>query len=182
MNYYTDIKIKPDNEMSGNVLLNKVYTKLHLALSSAQSTKIGISFPNHNVMLGNVIRIHGDETNLLEFQSTAWLDDLFTYCKITQVQKIPEVVSYQIVSRIQANMTEAKLRRLIKRNNIPVTDIKKYRAKMCSSGLDNPYLELDSISTEQHYRRYLTFRNQATELIGDFDHFGLSKTATVPQF
>jgi len=43
MNNYIDILIKPDDEMRENVLLNKVYSKLHKALFTLKSTEIGIS-------------------------------------------------------------------------------------------------------------------------------------------
>jgi CRISPR-associated endonuclease Csy4 len=62
-------------------------------------------------------------------------------------------------------------------------DVKSYKAKMCATGLDNPYLELQSKSTGEKYRLYITFGElfeQATS--GEFNHFGLSKTATVPWF
>jgi len=73
MNYYIDVLIKPDDEMCKNVLLNIVYTKLHKALFTLKSTDIGISFPKYNVILGNVIRIHGTEIKLAELQTTNWL-------------------------------------------------------------------------------------------------------------
>ncbi len=43
MDYYIDIKIKPDAEMRENVLLNKVYSKLHKALFSLKSSDIGVT-------------------------------------------------------------------------------------------------------------------------------------------
>ncbi|MGR6859126.1 type I-F CRISPR-associated endoribonuclease Cas6/Csy4 [Aliivibrio salmonicida] len=37
--------------MRENVLLNKVYTKLHKALVTLNSDSIGVSFPQYNVIL-----------------------------------------------------------------------------------------------------------------------------------
>ena len=90
---------------------------------------------------------------------------------------------HRTVSRIQANMTEAKLRRLIDRGTISTGETKHYKAKMFSQGLDNPYLELESTSNGHKHRRYLVFGDKITESItGEFDFFGLSKVATVPWF
>ena len=183
MDHYIEIQIKPDAEMRENVLLNKVYTKFHKALFSLNSTKIGISFPKYKILLGDMIRIHGTANKLSEFQNTNWLGGLKGYCEITKIQPIPNDVNYRTVSRKQANMTAAKFRRLIKRGSVSEEEAKKYKAKMYSQGLDNPYLELNSTSNGHKHRRYIEFGNyQESPVAGEFDQFGLSKTATVPWF
>ncbi len=183
MNHYVEIVIKPDDEMRENLLLNKVYSKLHKALFDLQATTIGVSFPQYKVMLGDVLRIHGTEAKLSELQNTNWLGGLSGYCQVSNIQIIPNEVAHRTISRIQANMTEAKLRRLIKRGTISAEETKQYKAKMFSQGLDNPYLELESTSNGHKHRRYLVFGDKMTESVsGKFDFFGLSKAATIPWF
>ncbi len=183
MNHYVEIVIKPDDEMRENVLRNKVYSKLHKALFELQSTEIAVSFPKYKVLLGDVIRLHGTESKLSELQNTRWLGGLSGYCQVSPIQTVPDDVSYRVISRIQANMTEAKLRRLIKRDSISESQIKQYKAKMFGMGLDNPYLELQSNSNGYKHRRYLQFGELKKESVeGRFDAFGLSKTATIPWF
>ena len=183
MNYFIDIKIKPDAEMRENVLLNKVYSKLHTVLYSLKSGDIGVSFPNYKVLLGDVIRLHGTESRLSELQNTNWLGGLSGYCQLAPIQIVPDNVTYRKISRIQSNMTEAKMRRLISRGSISTNDIKRYKAKMFSLGLDNPYLELESSSNGHKHRRYLNFSEETSlPATGEFDFFGLSKTATIPWF
>jgi len=183
MNHYINIQIKPDAEMRENVLLNKVYTKLHKPLHSLKTNDIGISFPNYKVKLGDVIRLHGSEASLTELQSSNWLGGLIGYCDISEIQEIPNDVKHRTVSRIQSNMTASKLRRLIKRGSINADEAKQYKAKMFTQGLDNPYLELESSSNGNKHRRYLAF-GELLEIAaeGEFDQFGLSKTATIPWF
>jgi CRISPR-associated endonuclease Csy4 len=183
MEHYIDITLKPDAEMRENVLLNKVYIKLHKALHSMSSTEIGVSFPNYRVILGNVLRLHGTDAKLLQLQETNWLGGLIGYCEISPVCVVPQNVSYRIISRQQSNMTEAKLRRLQKRGSIPLENIKRYKAKMFQFGLDNAYLELESASNGCKYRRYIKFGElQAEKTTGFFDTFGLSNHATIPWF
>ncbi len=183
MNYYIDILIKPDAEMRENVLLNKIYIKLHKALFTLKSTGIGISFPNYKVKLGDVIRVHGNQKKLTELQNSNWLGGLSGYCDASEIQAIPDNAKHRIISRKQANMAEAKLRRLIKRGSISDEGAKKYKAKMFAQGLDNPYLELDSGSNAHKHRRYIQFGELLDKPVaGEFDYFGLSKTATVPIF
>ena len=183
MKHYVEIVIKPDDEMRENILLNKVYTKLHKALFTLKTTEIAVSFPKYKVLLGDVIRLHGSESKLSEVKNTNWLGGLSAYCQVSPIQTVPDNVSYRTISRIQANMTEAKLRRLIKRDSISETEIKQYRAKMFGMGLDNPYLELQSASNGHKHRRYIQFGELREEAVkGTFDCFGLSKDATVPWF
>ena len=183
MNHYIDIVIKPDKEMRENVLLNKVYTKLHKALSEKKLTDVGVSFPRYKILLGNVIRIHGGEARLLELEAISWLGGLCGCCDVSTAQKVPEGTAYRTISRKQSNMTEAKLRRLIKRGSISPEAVKAYKAKMFEKGLENPYLELESASNRHKHRRYLQLGElRPMPVEGEFDQFGLSKTATIPWF
>ena len=183
MSFYVDIKIKPDDEMRENVLLNKVYTKLHKALFTLKSTEIAVSFPRYKVVLGDVIRLHGKEDKLITLQESNWLGGLAGYCDISSIKAIPNEVLYRTISRKQANMTDAKLRRLLKRQSITEDEAKEYRAKMFQQGLDNPYIELQSTSNGHKHRRYLQFGELSNKSVeGEFDAFGLSKQATIPWF
>ena len=183
MNHYIDIQIQPDAEMRENLLLNKVYTKLHKALYSLKSKDIGVSFPRCKVLLGDIIRLHGTVNSLLKLQESNWLGGLTGYCKITKIQTVPEQTSYRIISRIQANMTPTKLRRLIKRGSISADEVKRYKAKMFTKGLENPYFELESSSNGHKHRRYIDFGEIIKHSVsGEFDQFGLSKVATIPWF
>lgn len=183
MNYYIDITLQPDAEMRENVLLNKVYTKFHKALCDEKTTNIGVSFPEYKILLGRVIRIHSALATLTKFQSVNWLGGLSGYCKEDDILPIPEQVQYRVISRKQSTMTNAKLNRLIKRKTISAEEIKTYKAKMFTKGLDNPYFELESGSSGHLHRRYILFGDLLPNAIdGDFDQFGLSKTATIPWF
>jgi CRISPR-associated endonuclease Csy4 len=183
MDYYLDVKLKPDAEMRENVLLNMVYTKLHKALFDLNSASIGVSFPHYQLKLGNCIRLHGSESDLANLQSKNWLGALAGYCDFSGLLVVPARVQYRVVSRKQANMTHAKLKRLQRRGTIEPEQVREYKAKLFAHGLDNPYLELDSTSTGHKHRRYIQFGELKTEPVaGLFDDFGLSKSATVPWF
>lgn len=183
MNYFIDITIKPDAEMRENVLLNTVYSKLHKALFTLSSTDIGVSFPKYSVLLGRVIRIHASQERLSELQKMAWLGGLVGYCDETEPCSIPDNCQYRTVSRKQTTMSLAKLRRLMNRGSITPEKAKEYKAKMFTQGLDNPYLELESASNGNKHRRYIEFGDlSGNSVVGSFDNFGLSRTATIPWF
>lgn len=184
MDFYIDIRLKPDSEMRENVLMNKVYSKFHKALFDMNSTDIGVSFPEAKVLLGKLVRIHSTEKRLLELNSTDWLGGLSGYCDYGNVLPTPTSIENRRVSRWQSNMSDAHLRRLIKRGSISKEEIKGYKAKMFASQMTTlPFLELESTSSGKLHRRYIQISEaQDSPVLGKFDTFGLSKIATIPKF
>ena len=183
MDYYIDIELTPDVEMRKNVLMNKIFAKLHKALCDLDANDIGVSFPERKVMLGKMLRLHSTEERLKVLQRYDWLGDLLGYCKTGQILPVPGDAQYRVVSRVQTRMSQSKLKRLVKRGSISESDIRGYRAKMFTNGLDNPYLELESSSNGHKHRRYISFSGLAeSRVASEFDKFGLSKTASVPWF
>lgn len=183
MDHFIDITLLPDPEFKATVLMNAVYSKLHKKLCEHHSTDIGVSFPDYKLTLGNILRIHGSDKGLGVLLRTGWLGGMIGYCKVGEVSPIPETADHRTVRRKQTTMSEAKLKRLLKRGSIKQDDTGQYRTKMSASGLDNPYLELVSGSNGQKHRRYIQFGDLTEKPIeGEFDSFGLSKTATVPWF
>jgi len=183
MDYYLDIRLMPKKEMRENVLLNQLYSSFHKRLYDLKSTTIGVSFPEYRLKLGRLLRIHGRKEDLERLQEKDWLGKYRDFCKVGTITTVPQNVKYRTVSRIQQNMTEAKLRRLIKRGSISNEEVKKYRIKMYEGGFDNPYVELVSMSNGQRHRRFIEFgKLEDIAVNGKFDVFGLSTTATIPWF
>lgn len=183
MNYFIDIVLLPDSEFKVTVLLNSLYTKLHKALFQLKSTNIGVSFPKYNVTLGNVLRIHGEKSALDDLRELNWIGGMNGYCGIGDISAVPAETKFRIISRVQSTMSNAKLQRLIKRGSISEEDVNNYKVKMETKMFDKPYVELISSSNGHRHRRYIEFGKLLDMPVkGEFDQFGLSKTATVPWF
>ena len=202
MTHYLDLVLLPDEEVPIFFIRNKIYTKLHKAIHDLKATDIGISFPElkpakkdaiPSKVLGCVIRIHSTQEKLQQLQDLNWLGRLSSYCKVSEILPVPDKVDgYQTVSRIRQNMSIARLQKKIAHQKSKgylktADDIKayekQYKTKMFKTGLDNPYLELQSTSTNNKYRLYMQFGTPQKEAVtGEFNRFGLSKTATVPIF
>ena len=183
MNHYIEIKLLPDPEFPATVLLNSLITKLHKTLCDLNATSIGISFPNMSITLGNVLRLHGTVSDLEHLQECNWIGGMSGYCQVSKILPVPTEAKHRTVSRVQSTMSQSKLKRLLKRGSVTEEEVKAYRAKMFTKGIDNPYLELTSGSNGHRHRRYLQFGELFDKpVLGKFDQFGLSKTATVPWF
>lgn len=183
MTHYIDIRLTPKKEIRESLLLNQLYSSFHKRLYDLKSKSIGVSFPEYRLKLGKLFRIHGSKEDLEQLQKKDWIGKYIEFYKISAIKEVPNGIKYRTVYRVQQNMTEAKLRRLIKRGTIPQEDIKKYRIKMYQGGLDNPFVELVSASNGQRHRRFIAFGElQEKEAKGEFDLFGLSKLSTIPWF
>ena len=184
MDYYIDLLLRADEEVPLYFMRNKVFAKFHKALVDLKQTTIGVSFPKYKTKLGDIIRIHGGQPSLTTLQQSNWLGGMIGYCELSEILPVPEKIDGQrTISRIRQTMSNAKLQRLIKRGSISETAAHDYREKMLLTGLENPYIELLSTSNGHKHRRYIQFgklKEQVSE--GEFDQFGLSKTATVPWF
>lgn len=184
MKYYFNITLLPDTEMQATLLMNAICAKAHKAFFDLHSTTIGVSFPKYNVTLGNTIRVHGSEVDLQKLHSANWLGGMNGYCKIDGITVVPAGVKYRTVYRRQPTMSQSKLNRLLKHGTITNDKLKNYKAKMLSEkGLALPYIDLVSNSNGKRHRRYIELGELLDKPVeGQFDQFGLSKTATVPWF
>ncbi|MCB5226626.1 type I-F CRISPR-associated endoribonuclease Cas6/Csy4 [Alishewanella sp. 16-MA] len=183
MDSYIDIHLKPDAEMSEAELSSKVFTKFHKALATLNSNNIGISFPQAKLKLGRIFRVHGNASILHDLQGLDWLGPLTGYCKVSVITDVPKQTQYRVISVKRSNLSQAKLKRLIARGSIDAEGQKRYKVKMLSQGFDNPYLDLMSASTGQVYRKFFEFSDIYTKpVMGEFDAYGLSHTATIPWF
>ncbi|MCY9861511.1 type I-F CRISPR-associated endoribonuclease Cas6/Csy4 [Vibrio coralliirubri] len=182
MKHYIDLVIKAPKAMHTNAVMGLTYSAVHSYLSSNKIDNIGVSFPCRQLDLGGTLRLHSDELTLAKMISTDWLQSISAYVSLGQVAEIPNVLSYQVVSRQQSKMSPSRLRRLEKRGNRSADDLNQYRRKMAANILSNPYLDLNSASTGQMYRKFFRFDDVSHEINGKFNEFGLSRGATVPVF
>lgn len=183
MEYYIDVTILPDPEFPSSVLLNSFYSKLHKALYDMGSKNIGVSFPKYSITLGNLIRLHGTNSDLEQLGISKFVGSMISYVQISEIKKVPSNVRHRIISRKQPTLSQAKLRRLIKRGSIKENEISNYEGRRLTEKQEGPYIDLISNSNGQRHRRYITFGPFLDEPTrGNFDFFGLSKEATIPWF
>lgn len=183
MDSYIEVRLKPDAEMKEAELSRKIFSKFHKMLVKLNTNQIGLSFPEVQLKLGRLWRIHGKRDDLIKFQDSDWLGPLAGYCRVSKILDVPDNCKHRVISERRSNMSAAKLRRLIARGSISQEEQKRYKVKMLSQGYDNPYIDTVSNSTKQIYRKFFKFGDIVeTPVDGQFSTYGLSKKATVPWF
>jgi CRISPR-associated endonuclease Csy4 len=189
MKYYIDIKIISDDEINLGFLWKKVYQQIHLALVEAKNEKIALSFPNYGSKIfpmGNILRIFAQTQEEIEALSLKkWLDKLKDYTVIGNISMTSTVHKYVQFRRQQFKFHKDIIRRAehqAKRRNISLEEALKHFEGYKEKENKLPYLMYKSLSSNQEIRLFIEKKEFNSKQDGDFNTFGLSKTATVPWF
>lgn len=187
MQYYMDIRLRPDPEFSAALLMSALFSKLHRGLVEAKQNRIGISFPEHDdskPSLGNCLRVHGTLPDIEQLMALNWLSGMQDHIQLTPSNRTPEKTSFRIVQRAQVKSSAERLRRRsIKNLNITETQARERIPDTRERKVELPFVSIQSLSTGQRFRLFISHSDLlADPIAGDFSHYGLSQTATVPWF
>ena len=191
MKYYQEIRLLPDAETSLYFLWSKVFTQVHLALATVSSEKrgnqIGISFPRYTEKaLGDTLRILAPEKEMIEaLELAAKCERLADYVHLTTCRPIPErrIHGYSIYSRYQPDEpVERKARRYVKRHAEVSYEDALQLLKQRKETYTLPYIMMKSYSSEQHFHLFIQKKSVEKEQEGTFNSYGLSATASIPEF
>ena len=204
MQFYQEITLIDQAEISPYFIWSKLYTQLHIALAESKDTdnkvNIGVSFPQYifeektegqkaKVNLGKKLRIFAQsEAELQTLDLKKWLDRLTDYVHMTSIREVPEnVKGYAMYKRKQVKTNAQRLaRHRVKRGDIGFDEaLARYSNVLTTTDL--PYIEMLSLSTsdEQDKKRFKLFiekqsaQQSATHV---FSTYGLSSESSVPEF
>lgn len=191
MNYYQDITLIPDGEVSLSFLWMKVFTQLHLVLAEEQrregTVKTALAFPAYqDNELGNKIRILASSAEQLErLRLEQMLGRLSDYVHLTKIRKIVErrITGYSIYSRYQPDgSVERKARRYVRRHEgVSYEDALGLLSRRKET-YDLPFIQMKSLSTAQSFSLFIKKTPCQIEQSGTFSTYGLSDRASVPEF
>lgn len=195
LQFYQDIELIEQPEISLSAVWSKLYTQLHLALAEFKNEygtqPIGVSFPEYGDQtfpLGRKLRLFASTKDELEkLAISKWLSRLTNYVKIKQIHSVPlkRVKGYAIFSRKEFKTNPENLaRRRCKRHpeltyEIALAQILEKQPKFT----DLPYVSLDSLSSCCHFKLFINRINTIKPNDGlDFSSYGLSRSTSVPIF
>ncbi|NJA06703.1 type I-F CRISPR-associated endoribonuclease Cas6/Csy4 [Methylococcaceae bacterium WWC4] len=170
---------------------------------------IGVSFPEYVIgekysVLGAKCRLFAqDEATLVCFDAPKWLARLNDYVHCTSIRPVPDkVAGYAIYRREHAKTNPERLaRRYAKRHDLDFdaawngvvelrsdskggeTYPKSFRyCDMSDKRIATPFIRLQSLSNGQSFCLWIKKVTVAESSSGEFSSYGLSATATVPEF
>ena len=203
MKYYQEVTLIDQDEIPIYFIWSKVYTQLHLAfveqIDEQEKIPFGVSFPQYRVnqqkkvgFLGSKVRIFANtENELRQLDLGKWLERLTDYVHITQPREVPlaKVTGYAHYYRVNPKMSlDERIAHQAQRRNISVDEARQHFKAYIDVPMAEPYVSLKSLSAKREesvdrpYRLYIgkTLADEAKN--GKFGTYGLSRTATVPEF
>jgi CRISPR-associated endonuclease Csy4 len=187
MDHYLDIRLLPDPEFLPTVLMNALYGKLHRALMQTGSKRIGVSFPDLDKAfppLGRRLRLHGSADDIHRLMETRWLTGMTDHVALDPIAPVPPATAHRVVRRVQAKSSPERLqRRRMKRHGIDQAEACRAIPMEAAERLDLPFVTISSRSNGQRFRLFIDHGPPGNQPVsGEFSHYGLSPTATVPWF
>jgi CRISPR-associated endonuclease Csy4 len=185
MKFYKEIKLLPDPEFKETLLMNILFSRLHVVLADKGNGEVGISFPHFDKTLGNVIRLHGTSEALERIQSLRWLKGLNDYINEKDILQVPENCQYRVVKRAQTKSSVERLyRRSVKKGWLTEAEAEIEIQKKKDKKLKHPFVQVKSQSTGKQFPLFIMHEEiMDTPQNGKFSAYGLSTSnATIPWF
>ncbi|EPC00311.1 hypothetical protein L861_07385 [Litchfieldella anticariensis FP35 = DSM 16096] len=187
MNYYIDIRLRPDPEFPATILMGALYGKLHRALVALGADDIGVSFPEHGLRprtLGNVLRLHGSAAALDRLMAQHWLTGMRDHIVMTDISEVPANVHHRAVRRRQFKTNAERLRRRrARRHGETLEQARESIPDSVERKVNLPFARIRSQSTGETFSLFIEHEEiQAEPVDGAFNRYGLSAGATVPWF
>ncbi len=198
MKYYQEVTLLPSQEIPLSFLWTKVYGQLHLGLVSLKDetdcTPIGVSFPEYQPFapgrnkkaggLGTKLRLFAPEENDLNALDAAnLLARLRDYVHITGIRPVPNrLKGYTVYRRFhQTKSVAQKARRHARRHGIPYEEAQAlFPEQPWEKSL--PYIQMVSLTNRHRFDLFIVREEQSQPAEGGFSVYGLSLSATVPEF
>ncbi|GAA6171846.1 hypothetical protein NBRC116592_15160 [Colwellia sp. KU-HH00111] len=206
MNFYIELQLLPDAEVSLDFLWQKVYQQVHIALVDNKvgenESAIAISFPSyhagiggeHAFPLGNQLRLlANEERQLTNLNINQWLNRLKDYVHIKSIKPVPEKVRHVAFfrekvkgeARIEKDM-QSKAKRWAEKSGQTLetclAELEKTKPKADNS---LPFIWLESQETKQRnaqesrkFPLFIKMVSLTKEQAGVFNCYGLNTNSS----
>jgi len=187
MTHYTDIRILSLPEIAPEHILEKLYSKIHLALAELKRSDIGLSFPDVNEKrpsLGQRLRLHSSEQVLRCLLDKIGLAAMRDYLRPGEILPTPEQTAFRQVLRVQIQSSADRMRRrFAKRHNLSMDEAAARIPDSVAGKLKLPFIRMQSKSSGQTFNLFISHGTiRQTPIPGEFNAYGLSTEATIPWF
>jgi len=192
MNYYQEISLLRDAEVSTNFLWQKLYPQIHLALvenkCGEHDSAIGVAFPEYDAdefLLGTKLRLFAEtEPELDKLNLESWLNRLSDYVQLGAIRAVPDqVLGYASFRQIKPKGSREKLaRRRAKRSGESFEQALAYFESYEEERSRLPFIHMKSESNGQHFQLFIEKQVGEQPQKGLYSSYGLSGTSTVPMF
>ena len=197
MQFYQEITLLPDVEISPYFLWTKVYTQIHLAFvmqkDVEQKVKYGVSFPQYRMVgdkqvgfLGFKVRVFAEsEAELQALNLATWLVRLTDYVHLNNIRTVPQdrITGYVCYYRVMPKKSlEQRIEHQAKRHGVSLEEARAHLQNCPEEKTVAPFIQLNSLNSGHAFRLDIGKQAMPQAQQGVFGLYGLSRVATVPEF
>ncbi len=184
MDFYLDIQVEPDLEITAAALLNNLFAKFHRTMAQHCLGEIAVSFPRYHRGLGDVLRLHGTQASLKKLMAQPWLKGLRDYTCVSEIRPVPtDIKGYRTVFRVQQKSPQNIRKRSVAKGWLSAEEALLKFSDEKQKTLNLPYLQVKSLSSDQMIKIFVRMGDiQETASQGEITTYGLSRSATIPWF
>ncbi|MFH2122990.1 MAG: type I-F CRISPR-associated endoribonuclease Cas6/Csy4 [Pseudomonadota bacterium] len=192
MNYYQEISLLPNADISLYFLWQKLYQQIHIALvenkKGDNASAIGVAFPGYDAVkfsLGTKLRLFAENEQLLvQMQCEKWLNRLSDYVHLSRIKPVPEKLAGHVCFKhIKLKGNKEKLaRRRAKRNGETLQQALLHFEGFEEQPCKLPYINMTSQTNGQRFRLFIEKQAMEQPQTGLYSCYGLSNATTVPLF
>lgn len=186
MNHYLDVSFDASVDFPLVHQMATFYQGVHLYLVETKE-KLGVTLPEMRLQarnpLGSIVRLHGEKNALDAFVQSPFLSRIRSPFRLSKIEIVPPLVQHRTFWRYQPKSIVQMRKRAMKRHRLTEAQAaERYPLEKQEHSL-RPYLELRSLSTRQSFKLFFVQGDVQDKLIlGEFNTYGLSQTATLPWF
>jgi len=192
MNYYREITLLPNADISFYFIWQKLYQQIHLALAENKTadnaSSIGVAFPEYNAdkySLGTKLRLFSkDEKSLEQMHFEKWFNRLSDYVHLSHIKPVPEkLAGHACFKHIKLKGNKEKLaRRRAKRKGETLQQALSYLGNFEEQRSNLPFINMTSLTNGQRFRLFIEKQAMEQPQTGLYSCYGLSNKITVPLF
>lgn len=186
---YQELTLLPEDGISDGFLLSRIFLQVHLGLASIaedDASPVGVGFPEYgqdpSFAIGRKIRLFAaDEKDLQRFGAEELLKRFHDDVHITHIRRVPARAGFATYERVHQQPSQgSQARRYAKRHGISVEEAKKLFPRPQKK--DIPFLILPSLSNHHRFCLYIQKTSHTAFQEGTYSTYGLSSSATVPDW
>jgi len=172
--HYRDFHLTTQAEIPAPLMMSRLFQYLHSGIMQFGVGRIAVSFPEAHVTLGQVLRLHGSQTDLEAF-GTDWVQNLKRMTRYGDIEVAPGKAPLKVTQRHRVEGGPAWRRRLVRRHGEGVlANVPAYTEPR------TPYIHMQSASTGQKFVMHLKLMDPPQVGRNAPDSYGLG--SAVPQF
>ncbi|MFB6348531.1 type I-F CRISPR-associated endoribonuclease Cas6/Csy4 [Moraxella sp. ZJ142] len=199
MQAYQEITLIAQPEIEPHAIWQELYTHLHIAFVEQKDADdkvvYGVAFPQYRTVADKNLAVLGfkcrifapSQSDLQRLDLDKRLERLADYVHISSIRAVPsEIKGYACYHRAIPKMSlSQRIAHQARRHQASIDEVAAYfqdYPKKPTDDIAYPFIRIKSSSNGQYFPLFIAKTQLSEPAVGKFGTYGLSRTASVPEF